>query len=264
MKKFILTLSLSTSLVLGSMVLAQSFNLKNIQKTVSTVTNSVTGGNSLSNAEVANGLKNALTVGAGKASETLNKPDGFFKDAAVKILLPTQAQSIAKNIAIIPGGKGLMDDFVLRMNRAAEDAASTAKPIFVTAITGMTIMDAINILYGADDAATVYLRNSSSAALKQAFMPKIKSALDKNIVGNVSASKSWETLINANNKAARTMAGRIAGMKTVNANLSEHVTDMAIRGMFIKIAEQEKLIRKNPMARVNDVLKKVFGQLDKK
>lgn len=264
MRKILFFAATSIFLCFSTYMLAQSFNLNNLKKTVSNVTKSVKGSSGLSNSEVADGLKNALTVGAGKASETLNKPDGFFRDAAVKILLPTEAQVIAKNIAIIPGGKRLMDDFVLRMNRAAEDAASTAKPIFVSAITKMTIADAINILYGTDDAATVYLRNSSSAALKLAFMPKIKVALDKKLVGNMSASKSWELLINANNKAARTVAGRVAGMKMVNANLSEHVTDMAIRGMFIKIADQEKLIRKDPVARVNDVLKKVFGQLDKK
>lgn len=263
MRKLVIIAASATFIVAGSLVFAQNINLKSLQKAVTTVSSSVKGG-SLSNEEVANGLKNALTVGATNASGKLNKQDGFFRDAAVKILLPPEAQSIARNVAIIPGGQRLMDDFVFKMNRAAEDAASTAKPIFVNAITSMTIMDAINILYGSDDAATSYLRNTSSAPLKQAFMPKIAAALDKKIVGNVSASQSWAALMNANNKAAKSVAGQIAGMKTVNANLSEYVTDRAIAGMFIKIGDEEKLIRKNPVARVNDVLKKVFGQLDKK
>lgn len=264
MKKAILIALSSTFVVAGSLVIAQSINLKNLQKTVNSVTSAAKGKTSLSNSEIADGLKNALTVGAGKASDMLNKQDGYFRDAAVKILLPQEAQSIMKNVALIPGGQKLVDDFVFKMNRAAEDAASTAKPIFVSAITSMTIADAVNILYGSDDAATSYLRNSTSPALKQAFMPKISASLDKKIVGNVSASQSWSTLMNANNKAAKTVAGQIAGMKTVNANLADHVTDKAIKGMFVKIADQEKLIRKNPTARINDVLKKVFGQLDNK
>jgi hypothetical protein len=150
------------------------------------------------------------------------------------------------------------------MNRAAEDAAVTAKPIFINAITSMTITDALSILKGSDDAATNYLRNTSSAALKTAFMPKISESLNKTIIGNISAAQSWKTLTSANNKAAKTIAGQYAGMKTVNTNLPSYVTDKALQGMFLKISDEEKQIRKNPTARINDVLKKVFGSLDSK
>jgi hypothetical protein len=240
---------------------AQKIDINSITKAVNTVTKQATP---LSKDDIANGLKNALTVGSSNASTKLNKPDGFLKDAAVKILLPPEAQSMAKNISLIPGGKKLVDDVVIKMNRAAEDAAITAKPIFINAITSMTIADAWNILHGSDDAATSYLKRTSSAPLQMAFQPKINESLSKKLIGGISAAEAWRTLMNANNKAAKSVAGRMAGMKSVNANLAQYVTERALNGMFIKIADEEKSIRKNPVARVNDILKKVFGDLDKK
>lgn len=240
---------------------AQKVNLNTIKKAVTTATSKSIP---LSKEEIANGLKNALTVGSSNASTKLNKQDGFFRDAAVKILLPPEAQSIARNIALIPGGQRLVDDAVFKMNRAAEDAAITAKPIFINAITNMTIMDAWNILHGTDDAATSYLKRNAYAPLQMAFQPKINESLSKKLIGGISAAEAWKTLMNANNKAAKTVAGRLAGMKSVNANLAQYVTERALTGMFIKIADEEKSIRKNPVARVNDILKKVFGDLDKK
>jgi len=240
---------------------AQSINLKSIKNAVTTAT---TKAPTLSKEDIANGLKNALTVGSTNASTKLNKPDGFLKDAAVKILLPPEAQSIGKNITLIPGGQKLLDDAILRMNRAAEDAVITAKPIFVNAITDMTIADAWNILHGPNDAATTYLKNNAYTPLQMAFQPKISESLDKKIVGGVSASESWKVLMNANNKVAKSVAGKMAGMKTVNPDLAQYVTEKALTGMFIKIADEEKLIRMNPTARVNDILKKVFAELDKK
>lgn len=240
---------------------AQKIDLNSFKKAVSNVTNKSVP---LSKEEIANGLKNALTTGSTKASTNLNKPDGFLKDAAVKILLPPEAQIIAKNIRLIPGGQKLIDDAILRMNRAAEDAVITAKPIFINTITNMTIADAWNILHGADDAATHYLKTNAYAPLQMAFQPKISESLNKKLVGGISAAESWKALMNANNKAAKTVAGRMAGMKTVNPNLAQYVTEKALTGMFIKIADEEKQIRKNPAARINDVLKKVFGDLDKK
>jgi hypothetical protein len=239
---------------------AQTLNLNSLKKAVTT---SGIKTSSLSTDEITKGLKSALVVGATNASTKLSKTDGFFRDAAIKILLPPEAQSIMKNVAKIPGGQKLVDDVVFRMNRAAEDAAISAKPIFINAITSMSITDALSILNGSDNAATNYLKKSSSSALTAAFQPKIEASLNKKIIGNISAAESWRTLMNANNKAAKSFAGRLAGMKTVNSNLSGYVTEKAIKRIFVKIAEEEKLIRFNPSARVNDVLKKVFSSVSK-
>lgn len=240
---------------------AQKINLNTIKNAVTTASSKSTP---LSKEEIVKGLKNALSVGSTNASIKLNKQDGFFRDAAVKILLPPEAQSIGRNIALIPGGQKLVDDVIFKMNRAAEDAAITAKPIFLNAVTNMTIADAWNILHGTDDAATSYLKRNSYAPLQMAFQPKISESLNKKLIGGISAAEAWKTLMNANNKAAKTVAGRLAGMKSVNANLAQYVTERALTGMFIKIADEERAIRKNPVARVNDILKKVFGDLDKK
>jgi len=195
-----------------------------------------------------------LTEGSKKASTNLNKTDGYFKDNTVKILLPSEAQPIAKNIKMIPGGQKMEDDAILRMNRAAEDAAITAADIFINAITKMTIADAINILYGSNDAATVYLKKNTYNELKVAFQPKIAASLNKKIVANISAAQSWSVLMTANNKVAGTYPGKAAGMKKVNTDLAEYVTEKALDGLFVKIAATELDIRKNTTARVNDIL----------
>lgn len=262
---------LGIALMFSSFSQAQSLNLKNIKSITSkasTTAKSVTSGSksssSLTQDEAAQGLKSALTEGSKKASTNLNKTDGYYKDNAVKILMPSEAATVSKNIKLIPGGQKMQDDVVLRMNRAAEDAAITAKDIFINAITKMTISDALTILYGSNDAATVYLKKNTYNELKLAFQPKIAAALDKKLIANVSASESWRVLMTANNKAAGTIAGRAAGMQKVNVNLAEYVTEKALDGLFVKIADEELNIRKNTTARVNDILKKVFGKLDKK
>jgi hypothetical protein len=267
MKKTVI-LPFAVVLCLSVSSMAQSLNLKNIKSAASKATSAAKSGTSgtksgsLTQDEAASGLKSALTEGSKKASTNLHKTDGYFKDNAVKILLPAEAQPIAKNIKMIPGGQKMEDDAILRMNRAAEDAAVTAADIFINAITRMTIVDAINILYGQNDAATVYLKKNTYNELKLAFQPKIATSLNKKIVGNISAAESWSVLMTANNNVARTIPGQMAGMKKVNTNLSEYVTEKALDGLFVKIAEVELDIRKNTTARVNDILKKVFGQLD--
>ncbi len=246
----------------SSNIWAQSLNLNSFKKAISTVS-TPTNSSSLSKEEITKGLKNALTIGSSKASDNLHKTDGFLKDAAIKILLPAEAQAIARNIRLIPGGEKLVNDVVLRMNRAAEDAAITAKPIFINAISDISITDAWNILHGPNDAATQYLNRNTNTSLKQAFQPKINESLNKKLIADISAAEAWNKLMRANNKAARSYAGKLAGMKRVNANLSEHVTNKALNGIFIKLADEEKQIRKNPSARINDILKKVFAELDK-
>jgi len=209
--------------------------------------------------EVANGLKSALKVGTDTAVGLLHRQGGFYKDKLLKITFPKEAQEILKYkdhpLLKAVGISKMINDAELRLNRAAEDAVKEAKPIFVNAITGMSIQDAFGILNGGDNSATEYLRGKTSAQLKNAFKPKIQKSLDKPIVSGVSASKSWTTLAKAYNKVAQF----VPDMKTVNVTLSDHVTDQALKGLFTKIAKEEKGIRNNPKDRVNDILKRVFG-----
>lgn len=128
----------------------------------------------------------------------------------------------------------------------------------------MSITDAGNILFGSDSAATAYLRQATYQELKTAFAPKVKASLDKPLVAGVSTSETWNTLSNAYNKVANTMVAKIAGLKPVNISLEEYATKKALDALFVKVAEEEKAIRTDPVARVNDILKRVFGQLDKK
>lgn len=219
-------------------------------------------GKPLSQNETIAGLKEALIVGTNNSASILGKTDGYYKDELVKILLPPEADVIVKNINKIPGGKQLVDDVLLSINRAAEDAVSEAKPIFVNSIKSMSISDAIGILKGEDNAATQYLRNSTYNQLVDLYRPKIKTSIDKKLVGNVSAGQTWETLTGKWNEAANSIVGQVAGFKPVNIQLDEYLTQKALNGLFLKIADEEKKIRKDPVSRVNDILKRVFGTLD--
>lgn len=200
----------------------------------------------LSTTEVANGLKEALNIGVTKGAEKLSAVDGFFKDAAIKILMPAEAQKVIDAVSKIPGGQKMVDDAILSMNRAAEDAAKSAAPIFVTAIKNMSITDAFAILKGGDSAATTYLRNQTTKPLTEAFRPTIEQSLAK-----VNATQYWNTLFSTYNKFS---------LKKVNPDLTGYVTDKALAGMFYQVAQEEQKIRKNPVAQTTDLLKKVFGK----
>lgn len=212
--------------------------------------------------EIISGLKEALVVGTGKSVDILGVTDGYYKDELVKILLPPEANIIVNNIGKIPGGQQLLEDVLLRINRAAENAVTEAKPIFVNSIKSMTINDAVGILRGEDNAATSYLHRTTYDGLFQLYQPKIQASLDKNLVGNISTAQSWNTLTSKWNEVARTLAGQIAGLKPVETKLDEYLTAKALDGIFLKIEAEEKLIRKDPLARVSNLLKRVFGSLD--
>ena len=198
----------------------------------------------LSSDEIIAGLKEALAVGTQNSAERLSAADGFFKDAAVKVLLPEEARQVEQKLRSLGMGK-LVDDAILSINRAAEDASKSAAPIFVSAVKQMTVQDGLTILRGADTAATGYLRKSTSPELISAFRPVIESSLEK-----TGATKYWTAVFDAYNKVS---------LKKVNPDLSSYVTGKAIDGIFYYVAEEEKKIRTNPAARVNDILKKVFG-----
>ena len=219
---------------------------------------SLEGEKPLSQTEIIAGLKEALIVGTNNSANILGNTDGYYKDELVKILLPPEADIIVKNISKIPGGSKLVDDVLLQINRAAEDAAKEAKPIFVNSIRSMNIVDAFGILKGDDNAATTYLHKTTYNQLIELYKPKINTSLDKKLVGNFSSNQSWDLLTGEWNKMANTFVGQIAGFKLVEIKLDEYLTQKALDGLFLKIAEEEKHIRTDPLARVSDLLKRVF------
>ena len=198
----------------------------------------------LSSAEIVSGLKEALSLGAEKSSNKLSAADGFFKDAAVKILLPKEVQQVESKMRMLGMGK-LVDNAILSMNRAAEDASKAAAPIFLSAIKQMTVTDALNILRGTDTAATGYLRKTTSTELTNSFKPVIEESLKK-----VDATKYWKDVFTTYNRFSS---------NPVDTDINSYVTSKALDGIFHYVAEEEINIRKNPAGRVTDVLKKVFG-----
>jgi hypothetical protein len=212
-----------------------------IQKIIQTKS---TSSGSLSNDEIVSGLKEALSVGANNASKQLSNVDGFFKDAAIKVLMPAEAQKAEKKLRAMGMGK-LVDDAILSMNRAAEDASKSAAPIFVNAVKQMSIQDAVGILKGNDFAATDYLKGKTTTSLTDAFRPVIEASLTK-----VNATKYWTTVFTTYNKLST---------DKVNPDLSAYVTEKALYGIFHQLGLEEQKIRKDPMARTSDILKKVFA-----
>jgi hypothetical protein len=199
----------------------------------------------LSADEIAGGLKEALQKGAQTGTQKLSTPGGFLENAALKIIMPPEAQKIESTLRRL-GFNQLMDDMIVSMNRAAEDACKTAVPIFTTAIKEMTITDGINILRGSDSSATSYLRSKTNTALAQSFSPIIKTSLDK-----VNATQYWEKIITTYNSVP------LIGKK-MNPDLVGYVTDKSLSGIYTEIASQEKDIRANPAARTSALLQKVF------
>lgn len=216
----------------------------------------------LTSTEISGGLKEALLVGINNSSNILGATDGYYKDDLVKILLPPEADVIVKNISKIPGGNELLEDVLLKINRAAEDAVKDATPIFVNSIKSMTITDAIGILQGEENAATQYLHQSTYDQLFELYKPKIEASVERKLVGNVSTGQSWDALTSKWNEVAKSFVGQIAGFKPVEVDLDEYLTNKALDGLFLKISDEEQKIRKDPLARANDLLKRVFGSLD--
>ncbi len=215
------------------------------KKASSMLSKNSSAGSGLSTDEIVSGLKEALSLGAEKSTSKLSAPDGFFKDAAVKILLPKQVQDIEKKMRMFGMGK-LVDNAELSMNRAAEDAAKSAAPIFLSAIKQMTVTDALNILRGTDTAATAYLRKTTTPQLTTAFMPIITESLKK-----TDAAKYWKDVFTAYNRFSS---------QPVDTDIDSYVTGKALDGIFHYVAQEEVNIRQNPAGRVTDILKKVFAK----
>lgn len=208
----------------------------------------------LTNEEVIEGLKSALNVGTDTSVNILSMVDGYYKDELVKILLPDEASVIVNSISSVPGGTILLDETIKAINRSAEDAAKEATPIFKNAIKNITIADGFSILNGANDAATIYLKENTSDSLYHKFYPKISASLNKEFIG-ISAESAY-----ANLKAAYNAVAPILGKPKVSSNnLSQHTTNKALDGLFLKVADEEHKIRTDINHRVNDILQKVFG-----
>jgi hypothetical protein len=214
--------------------------LKNAKKFINTNVSSLT------EKDAVDGIKEALVNGTGESVKLVSIVDGYLGNPEIKIPFPAEAREIESKLRAIGLGKKV-DEFNVSMNRAAEKAASEAKPIFIAAIKGMTVTDAINIVKGQNNAATAYLQKTTTPELKVKFQPAIRTSLD-----NVNATKYWSELISAYNK--------IPLVKKMNPNLSEYVTDRAINGLFVMIAKEELKIRNDPMARTSELLRRVFGK----
>lgn len=213
----------------------------------------------LTNTEIVGGLKDALLVGTDSSVNRLSAIDGYLKDQAVKILLPPEAKTITDHLSKLPGGTKLVDDVIVRINRAAEDAAKGVKPIFVNSVKEMTFTDALQILKGQDNAATQYFKQKTSAQLGELYRPKIRESLNKGLIAGISPQQSWNELTTRWNKLAGSSIGQIGGLKTVDVKLEDYILQQALNGMFLKIEEREKDIRTNANARVTTLLKRVFG-----
>jgi len=208
------------------------------------------GGGDLTQAQIGNGLKEALNNGIKNQVSKLTATNGFYKNELVKIILPQELQVVDKTLRRI-GLSSVADEGIKALNRAAEDAVKTAMPIFVDAIKGMSFTDAKNILLGNKNAATTYLHQKTNTALYGQFNPVIK-----NSFGKVGADKVWSNLINKYNK--------IPFVKKVNPNLTDYVTTQALKGVFTMIEVEEKGIREKVGLRNSSLLKSVFALQDGK
>ncbi|HMI04626.1 MAG TPA: DUF4197 domain-containing protein [Pedobacter sp.] len=213
------------------------------------ILNQIPAGGNPSVTEIGLGIKQALEIGTSNGSDKLSAKDGFLGNLAVKILFPPEAQKVEKALRGIGLGP-LADNVITSLNRAAEDAAKEAKPIFISAIKQMTIADATNILLGSKDAATNYFKRVTTAQLMEKFKPVITASLSK-----VGATKYWGDAAGQYNK--------LPLVKPVNTDLSSYVAQKAIDGMFIQVAQEELKIRENIGARSTTLLQKVFGYADR-
>jgi hypothetical protein len=249
MKKILIAGSI---LVLASLQVSAQFNLNKLEKEGKDMVNKAEGKKSdstsaLSNEDVVKGLKEALKVGTNNSGASASKVDGFYKNPSIFIPFPPDAQKV-KDRAIDMGMKDQVDKFEMNLNRAAEEASKKAAPIFVDAITSMTVTDGFSILKGADNAATQYLKDKTTADLMTLFRPIVDEAINK-----VELTKSWTPIVSTYNK--------IPFVEKQNPDLGDYVTRKALEGLFKLIADEELKIRKDPAAQVTDILKKVFGSL---
>jgi hypothetical protein len=233
---------------LGALIKKVTTIKKEPGKTTTTTTTTSTTAAKPTALEIGTGIKEALEVGISRGADLLSAKDGYLGNVAVKLLFPPEAQKVEKTLRSLGLGS-LADNVITSLNRAAEDAAKEAKPIFVSAIKQMTVTDATNILLGNQNSATEYFKKATTAQLMSKFKPVIATSLDK-----VGATRYWSTATGQYNK--------LPMVTRVNTDLSDYATQKAIEGMFIQVAQEELTIRNNIGARSSTLLQKVFGYAD--
>lgn len=242
MKKSTFFLALSFVFMMASPVLSQD-----VKGAIKGALGTAAGSSGAGAGDVAAGLKEALAVGTGNAVQTLSKSNGYFGDAAVKILLPQKLQTAAE-VLKKAGYQKEVDDLILSMNRAAEQAAPKARPIFEDAVKKMTVEDAQKILNGGDTAATDYFKGKTTPQLTEAFKPVVADSMNQ-----VGVTRSYKALTDR-------YTSMVPFGKMDSLDLDGYVTGKSLDGMFLKVGQEEAKIRTNPAARTTDLLKKVFAK----
>ena len=210
------------------------------------IMNSTQQSGALSSVDISNGLKQALELGIAQGVDLLSQKDGYYGNSLAKILFPEPLQKVDNTLRSIGLGS-LADEGVKLLNRAAEDAVTEAKPIFINAVKNLSFSDATAILTGGKNAATDYLKKTTTQSLIQAFSPKIQASL-----GKVGADQVWSSIIDKYNA--------VPLVSKVNPDLTSYVTEKAIDGLFLQIAQKEEDIRTNIGSRTTPLLQKVFAK----
>lgn len=210
------------------------------------IMNSTQQGGALTSVDISNGLKQALELGISQGVDLLSQKDGYYGSSLAKILFPEPLQKVDNTLRSIGLGS-LSDEGVKLLNRAAEDAVTEAKPIFINAVKNLSFSDATAILTGGKNAATDYLKKTTTQSLIQAFSPKIQASL-----GKVGADQVWSSIIDKYNA--------VPLVTKVNPDLTSYVTEKAIDGLFLQIAQKEEDIRTNVASRTTPLLQKVFAK----
>jgi len=192
------------------------------------------------------GLKECLLQGVERAVEELSRVDGYYARPEIRIHLPPEAETVANKLRSMGQAKRV-DELILSLNRAAEGATHEAKSLFVDAVRQMKLSDALGIVHGADDAATHYLRSQTEGALVERFSPAIDASLQQS-----GAADKWRSFVGVYN--------RIPGVRRLDTDLTRHVCQRAVAGLFLRVAEEEKAIRSQPARRTSDLLRNVFGR----
>jgi len=242
MKKIIVGLALAAALLTGSSAFAQD-----IKGVIQGAMGTASAGSGAGQSDSAAGLKEALAVGTGNAVQALSKPDGYFGDAAVKILLPGKLQTAA-DVLKKAGYQKEVDELILSMNRAAESAAPKARPIFENAVKNMSFEDASKILNGGNTAATDYFKSKTSSQLTEAFKPAVSDSMNQ-----IGVTRAYKAL--TDRYTSMVPFGQVDSF-----DLDRYVTQKSVDGLFVKIGQEEARIRTNPAARTTELLKKVFGK----
>ena len=216
-----------------------------IQQTMDGLNGAMANGQPLTQTEVASGLREALSQGISRGATQASQTDGFYKNSLIRIPFPAEVQRVENTLRKVGLGAEV-DKFVLTLNRGAEDAAKSAVPIFISAIKQLTFTDVWNILRGDQDAATQFLKRTTTNQLTAAFSPIMRQSLDK-----VNATKYYTDIINQYN--------RIPLVQKANPDLQSYATQKAIDGLFVLVAQEEANIRENPVARTTELLRRVFG-----